>query len=156
MTRSFWRGISRTFHASKRAMSVVICNFKEDLPLRFQRKGTAAIRDTADDERLGMARDEALKSQARNLRWNAGMIEARQYTRTAGEPERLSRRLISTCRPYHPYRPCRPYHPYHRLAASEVPSLLRGCPSPTPQSSASARQCWPHSAAHCARLWRDR
>jgi hypothetical protein len=66
-----------TFHASKGAMPKAFCNFKEDLPLRFSRTGAASIHDTAGDERLGTAQDEALKSQAGNLRSKACMIEAR-------------------------------------------------------------------------------
>jgi hypothetical protein len=67
-------------------MPHTICNFKEDLPLRFQRQGTASIRHTAADERLGMTQDEPLKSQAGNLRLKTCMVEASEYTRSAGEP----------------------------------------------------------------------
>jgi hypothetical protein len=77
---------SSTFHASKRAALSAICNFNEGLPPQFQQKGRAASYDTAGDERLSMAHDRVLKTQAGNLQLKGCTAEAREYTRAAGEP----------------------------------------------------------------------
>jgi hypothetical protein len=145
---------SGTFHASNRATPPALRNRNEAVPPRCQRMGRAASGDTAGDERLSRAPEGALKTKAGNRQLQGCTAEAWDSTHAAGEPERLPRQSLSTYRPCRPYHPCHPYH--HRPAASEVPSLLRGCPSPKPRSLASARRCWLRSAAHSARLWRDR